>query len=71
MGKELQGGALEMRLYRSSAEGAIVSMQELKLGRVQWGSWTWKPFCPPFLVRRGQTPASMLFPEFQRDSHSC
>ena len=28
--------------------------------------------CPPFLVCREQTPASMAFPEFQRgDSSSC
>ena len=44
----------------------------LKLSRTLWGSWTWKLFCPWFLVCREQTPASMTFPESQRaDLNSC
>lgn len=44
----------------------------LEPSRVLWGSWTWKHFCPPFLVRRAQAPASVTFPKFQKaDSNSC
>ena len=31
--------------------------------KVRWASWTWRPFCPPFLI--GKTPAFMTS-EFQR-----
>ena len=29
------------------------------LSRASWGTWTWNPFCPPFLI--GKAPASMTF----------
>ena len=44
----------------------------LKLRRTLWGSWTWKLFCPWFIICREQTPASMTFPDSQRaDLNSC
>ena len=59
----------------SASQAAVRTLQDV---RRLWNSSqqtvkpkgpVWRPVCPPFLVE--ETPASMIFPEFQRVDSNC